>query len=127
MTMRLTAAALATVVLGAIIGYGLGSTRQVGVLWTVGLAAMLVGTAVLLGVLIRTMTGLRRVTARRRREPAVPAPRVPEQTGPPERVHLAQISSSDMYRNGAAVRRFRDGDSAADDGGAVAGMAGGRR
>jgi hypothetical protein len=132
--MRLTAAALAAVVLGAIIGYGLGSPGPVGVLWTVGLAVMLAGTAVLVAVLIRSMAGLRRATERRRTEPTAasiaaptakpsasgpapaPAPRASERTRASERIRtpdLVQISPAAAMRNGAAVRRYRDG--AADE------------
>ena len=66
MKQAVASAALAAVVLGAIIGYGLGSPRSGGAFWMSGLAVMLAGTAALVAVLVRTLTELRGATERRR-------------------------------------------------------------
>lgn len=66
MKQAVAAAALAAVVLGAIIGYGLGSPRSGGAFWVSGLAVMLVGTAGLVAVLVRALAELRGATERRR-------------------------------------------------------------
>jgi uncharacterized membrane protein len=97
MTSRLIGAALVAVVLGAVVGYAWGAPGS-GVIWTIGLSAMLAGAAVLSAVLARNVVGLRRVKASRRREP------------------LLQLSTSahPALRDSAAIRRYRDG--AAHDG-----------
>jgi hypothetical protein len=105
-------AALAAVVLGAIIGYGLSSPRSGGAIWVSGLAAMLAGTAALVAVLVLTLVGLRRATERRRAQSA-PATHASEQVQASDPVRSSQFSPSITLRNGAAVRRFRDG--AADE------------
>jgi hypothetical protein len=109
---RLIAAALITVALGAIIGYGPGSPGS-GVAWTIGLSMMLAGTAGLTAVLIRTMTGLRRTTERRRAGSTAPVPRAPGTISRPGQAPVSQISASAALRNSVPIRRLRDG--AADE------------
>ena len=92
----LAAAAFLAVVLGAVVGYGWGAPGSGTLIWTVALAVMLAGTAVLAAVLIRTMAGLHRTKA----------PLPPEQTHRPDPVELSQSATR---HNGAAIRRYRDG------------------
>lgn len=68
MTIKPVGAALAVVVLGTVIAYGWGpSSAQAQ---TSGVLIMLVGTASLAGVLVRSLLGLRRTTRARRPEAA---------------------------------------------------------
>ena len=79
MTIKPVAAALAVVLLGTVIAYGWGpSSAQAQ---TAGLLLMLVGTASLAGVLVRSLLGLRRTTRARRPETA--ASLVAERIGSP--------------------------------------------
>lgn len=112
MKSAVASAALAAVVLGAIVGYGLGSPRSGGVIWVSGLVAMLAGAAALVAVLARTVKGLRQATERRRAGSA-PGARASERIRPSDPLPGSRLSPSVALSNSAAVRRFRDG--AADE------------
>lgn len=96
MRARLVGAALVTVVIGAVIRYGWGSPGSGTVYWTVGMAVMLVGTAGLTAVLLRTMAKLRRIKEPRRPDEVETSSASPA---------MSSMSSPTALRDSAAVGR----------------------